>query len=291
MHNRRSPHRLHYVLTAIAFCCVLVGLTTVGYAYHTKKEAPTYLTGHVLPFKGVRVGLDYQSFGIAPRLSLSTMLAGYLLWPFTGDVAPNVTLRIGAIRLDPFYFAIESGVVFVFLSEDTEKFLGDAVGRGVSTDYYSIPVIGALSYHPFDAFLISADVAYFFSSASAKANASFGESKGMLAGDSLQVGVTTQYAFNKTVAFTLKWRYVPWAPDIPFEFDVQVDPDTKLELVGNVRVTSLEHASQVVAGVAFSWRILNIRLGVGYGHVFIPTLGLVSSYEGVIPDFELYFRF
>jgi hypothetical protein len=219
------------------------------------------------------------------------MLAGYLLWPFTGDVAPNITVRIGAIRLDPFYFALESGVVFVFLSEDTEELISDAVGRGVSTDFFSIPVIGALSYHPMDAFLISADVAYFFTNAGVTANASFGESKGMLAGDSLQVGVTTQYAFNKTVAITLKWRYVAWAPNIPFEFDVQVDPETVLELAGNVRVTSLENAFQVVPGIAFSWRIFNLRLGVGYGRVFIPTLGLVSSYEGVIPDFELYFRF
>jgi hypothetical protein len=237
------------------------------------------------------VGLDYQSFGIGPRLCLSTMLAGYLLWPFTGDVAPNITVRIGAIRLDPFYFALESGVVFVILGDKTEDILGDAVGAGVSTNFYSIPVIGAVSYHPMDAFLISFDVGYFFSSAGVNANASFGESEGMLAGDSLQVGVTTQYAFNKTVAITLKWRYVAWAPDIPFEFDVQVDPDTKLKLAGNVQVSSLENAFQVVPGIAFSWRIFNLRLGVGYGHVFIPTLGLVSSYEGVIPDFELYFRF
>jgi hypothetical protein len=291
MHKQRSPHRFYYFLVSALLSCYLVGLATPVHAYHTKKEAPTYLTGHVLPFKGVRVGLDYQSFGIGPRLCLSTMLMGYLIWPFTGDVAPNLTVRIGAIRLDPFYFALESGVVFVFLGEDSEEALSDAVGTGVSTKFYSIPVIGAISYHPSDQFLISADVAYFFSNAGVSASASFGDSQGMLAGDSLQVGVTLQYAFNRTVAFTLKWRYVAWAPNIPFEFSVQVDPETELELAGSVQVSSLEKAFQVVPGVAFSWKILNLRLGVGYGHFFIPTLGLVSSYEGIIPEFELYFRF
>lgn len=56
-------------------------------------------------------------------------------------------------------------------------------------------------------------------------------------------------------------------------------------------MSPLKNAYQVLGGWALSLDTFNLRLGVGYGHFFIPTLGIVSSYEGVIGDVEAYWRF
>lgn len=264
-------------------------LTADTLSYHTKDAPPTYLTGHVLPKGAVRLGIEEQGFGVSRHISINTMLLGYLVWPFTGDIVPNVAIRVGTIHLDPFYLALESGFAFVYLGKETEETISHAIDYQVSTNAYAVPLLGAISYHPTDNVLCSIDIAYFFSDAGVRASAS--KSKGMMTSDSLQLGMTLQFALTRIVALTLKGRMVVWAPDMSFEVKAQLDETTELELYGAIAISSLNNAFQVVPGVAFSWKRFNLRLGVGYGHVFIPPLGLVSGYRGVVPDIELYFRF
>jgi hypothetical protein len=151
-------------------------------------------------------------------------------------------------------------------------------------------MIGGVSYHPTDALLISTDVAYFVTNNTAAAATDAGNSTAVLASSSLQGGLTAQYAISRVFAFTLKARMVFWAPTVPFEVTAQVD-DANVTLEGNVEMASIDGAYQIVPGVAFSWKAFNLRLGVGYGNFFVPNLGLVSSYQGFMPDLELYFRF
>ena len=43
--------------------------------------------------------------------------------------------------------------------------------------------------------------------------------------------------------------------------------------------------------VVFSWKVFNLRLGVGYGNYSIPGINLVLPKKTLIPDLDFYFRF
>lgn len=260
-------------------------------ASHKKEDAPINLTGHVLPWGNFELGLHTQSAGVLPHVMLSSNVTGIFLGAITGVWVPNVSLRVGTFRLlDPLFVSVGSGLIYIGTDARADAELMD-LGAEFSGDRVQIPLHVAVSFQPNDEWLLSADGAYFATVTNAESTSDTTTSNGVLGGESFQVGTTLQYALNDLHAVTLKARWVPHAPAHPFEVQAALNDNSQLTLTGNASVTSLLNAYQVLPGWAFSWDSFNLRLGVGYGHFFIPSLGIVSSYEGPIGDLELYWRF
>lgn len=276
------------VACLVAAACTLT--PNRAHAYHTRDEAPIWFTGHVLPRNSVQLGLGSVAYGALDFLQVETAPIGFALPLFTGDFAPNINVRVGVRYFDPVFFSFGIGAVYVHLSDAHEEALGEELGGSLDTELWSMPMIGAVSYHPTDELLVSSDLSYFVTNNSARAATDTGSSTALLASSSLQGGLTAQYALGRVFAFTLKSRMVFWAPQIPIDVTGDVD-GTTVTLAGNVEVATVEGAFQIIPGIAFSWSFFNLRLGAGYGNLFLPTLGLVSSYQGFTPDLELYFRF
>ncbi|MEY4579335.1 MAG: hypothetical protein RL701_4038, partial [Pseudomonadota bacterium] len=62
----------------------------------------------------------------------------------------------------------------------------------------------------------------------------------------------------------------------------------------DAEASAIDHARPwaAVGGLAFSWGPASLRVGAGYGHVFVPRFGMpLRTYEGVLPDLNFYFRF
>ncbi|MCB9554219.1 MAG: hypothetical protein H6705_20510 [Myxococcales bacterium] len=77
--------------------------------------------------------------------------------------------------------------------------------------------------------------------------------------------------------------------DSTFESD---DGRTRLDVYGEGTVRTGAFAfGNVSASAYWSWESFNLRLGLGYGHVELPLVGLLFDQVLVQPEFNMYWRF
>lgn len=78
------------------------------------------------------------------------------------------------------------------------------------------------------------------------------------------------------------------------EGTVVVDGDTTATVGLETDVTSLNNEFAVIPGAVFSWRRANLRVGIGYGALFVEGVGLVvpdSISRNITGEFDLFVRF
>ncbi len=74
---------------------------------------------------------------------------------------------------------------------------------------------------------------------------------------------------------------------------VRPDEDTTILVAAKTErdISRLGAAWSVVPGVHWSWEHVNLRLGLGYGHLNVPGLNLVTEERMPLPDLDVYWRF
>jgi hypothetical protein len=118
--------------------------------------------------------------------------------------------------------------------------------------------------------------------------------QGAAALSNLQQHLTLEWRYNYRVSFLLHGRYqVAQTTEAAAEVEVQPDDFTTIRAAALAESDALEfpHAFQIVPSVQLSWETFNIRVGVGFGHIVVPTINFVLPNRGVVPDFAMYWRF
>ena len=114
---------------------------------------------------------------------------------------------------------------------------------------------------------------------------------GAAATASMQIGAMAFVRLGRVVSLYARGRHQPWQRAV--RVDATADPDafTSVEAHSNVKPMYSAHAWQALFGVAISSAMLNLELGIGYGDAFLPSIGVVAPYKGVLPDANLFVRF
>jgi hypothetical protein len=118
------------------------------------------------------------------------------------------------------------------------------------------------------------------------------ELHGAAALSNLQLVSTLEHRFSQALAGYVRVRYVAYQWPLSASAKVVSHPDeyTTVTVVGTGRanVFDVRRAWSLVPGVAWSWRRLNLRMGVGYGNLNLPGVNVVVERKTVVPEFDLF---
>ena len=101
----------------------------------------------------------------------------------------------------------------------------------------------------------------------------------------------TPWLFVKVTAFTLTGRYLPWISDAVVDGQVDASDVSTLFFDLQFAFEDFKNAWNIVAAANFSWKVVNLSVGIGYGDYFIPGMALVIPGPIPVPQFDLFFRF
>jgi hypothetical protein len=114
--------------------------------------------------------------------------------------------------------------------------------------------------------------------------------EGTVATRSLQLGAMLEQRVWRGLCLSLRGRLQAWTTPLVLEGEATFDPFTRAEIEVELR-PAREHPWAAVAAASYSWRHVQLRVGVGYGSYFVPGANVVAPYFGIIPDaaFAVYF--
>lgn len=264
---------------ALALTCAGGALLAprVASAEHTREERIIDQTAYTLPRGRFQIGILRQDWAPIDRLIVGTYALPWIL----RIVNAHAKLRLGG---DPISLAL-SASVFYLRPDAWDEETGDA-------SITAVPLELVASWRISDAFTFSPSVAY--TAVTLRGSYNPAEAEGVAALSNLQLTGTLEWRLTRVTALVLHGRYLAFQnaggraasftrPDAFTTVDVQA--------VASTDDLDFPHAYSIVPSMVFSWRVFNLRLGVGYGNYSIPGINLVLPKRTLIPDFDFYFRF
>ena len=285
---RKSIRHLLLVGLVASILGVGVGLAPgSARAYHTYKTRLLDDTAYSLHRREARLGLMQLSYGILDWLQVTTHTFPWILGTIFQEVAPNVELK------STFYnkrkLALSASVGFL---TGTIKQTDNTKVR-----YYLVPVALAASVR------VHSDISVHLSARMTAADFLSGtqvggtDIEGAAVVNIAQLWGVFEWRLTRVTAFTLTVRWVPYAGRVTFQGDIDIGDDTAGTIEGEIG-TRLKNSYSFVPGFVFSWARANLKLGVGYGDLFLPGIGLVVP--GAFPragtptpvvEFDVFVRF
>lgn len=253
-------------------------------AYHDQNHGLIDYTAHSLNGGELRLGLFEQNVGIHRYVQVGTETLPWLASLFLRSVAPNVNVKLGLVRSKPFDLSLRGAVYYAYLAAEHS----DAAGRG---DLWLLPVSLYTSSRLLPWLSVHTEATFTWLAAGAKVDVEELSVRGTGISNSLQLGAMLEARVNPVVAVTLRGRLQPYtSPTVvrsrSGEADsFQLDADAKLS-------SNLSHVPlNVIAGLALSWKNVNLQFGMGFGNYFIPSFGVPIPGARLVPDGSFFVRF
>jgi hypothetical protein len=279
-----SGRRQLVVATVVAFA--LLTRSPPARAYHDERTPPIDNTAYTLRQGELQLGVLYQHIGLAPRVQLDFVLAGYMLGAFTDVFLPNLSAKVRIFDLGKISFGATAGLAYA-------RFRPSSPETGTRADLAIVPASVYLSWRPSRAFIGSIDVTgtWVKSLAGTDDIATSDQLQGAATVSSFSAGTNLIFPLTRVFAVYLGGRLLLHQSPVSVSSNTRVDSHTNVEINGEVKVENADFAWQVVPGVFFSWGTFNLRAGLGYGSFFLPRLGLVVPERRIVPELEAAFRF
>jgi hypothetical protein len=247
-------------------------------ADHSEEERIIDQTAYTLPKGNFQLGLFRQEWGPIDRLTVGTYALPWLLR------FANAHLKWKIIGNDPVSIAASIGV-FRFAPQQLKESSGDAVLTIVPFD-----LVG--SWRIDDRWTLSPGFVY--TVVTLKGSYDPAQLEGVAAVSNLQFVTTLEYRLTTKTAFVLHGRYLVFQ-NTNGRVTTTLHPDkfttVELQAVASTDALDFPFAFSVVPSVVFSWKVFNLRLGLGYGNCSLPAINLVLPKKTVVPDLDFYFRF
>jgi hypothetical protein len=107
-----------------------------------------------------------------------------------------------------------------------------------------------------------------------------------------------EWRLSRVTAFTFTARWTPYVSNSVLEGNIDVDDNTSGTIEVEVSTDALRNTWAIIPGFLFSWKRANLKLGIGYGDLFLPGVGLVipgafpsSGIPSPILDLDIFVRF
>jgi hypothetical protein len=285
---RKSLGKLLLVAVAASLVTSIGPWPSFARAYHTHKERLLDDTAYSLYRREARLGLMKLSYGIVDQLQVSTYTYPWILGAIFEEVAPNMELK--STFYDRRKLALSASVGFL---TGTIKQTDDAKVR-----YFIVPVGAAASVRATSRISVHVGSTFTAADFSGAAQAGGNDVEGAAVANLLHTYGMLEWRLSRVTAFTLIARWVPYVSDSVLRGDITIDDDTGGTIEAEISTEELKNAWAIIPGFVFSWARANIKLGAGYGDLFLPGINLVVP--GAFPrpgtpapllEFDIFVRF
>ena len=250
-------------------------------AYHTDDDHVMAETAYSLRRQQWRVGLFDVAYGIHDRLTIGT---GVVVWIAGGIAlrapAPNVLFKSTFFSRGITTLSLEGGFSYV-----------PGTWNGTSVNLFLVPLAGTISIRPRPRFVTSFQLAYSWAHVRAAQPPADQSIQGAAAVDGIFGTLSLQANVSRVTALILSSRvmFKAWGPFVNGTIDLGDGATGSAD--GSYQIPNLNRAWNVVLSAQFSWRIVNLRLGVGYGSFFIRDPSFIVPNRSIVPDVDFFVRF
>jgi len=248
-------------------------------AYHTPRVHITDNTAYTLHAKQVRVGLWKVQYGITDPFMVGTYIAPLVI------LAPNGHFKWRILETDNFTLSFGAGILYADTTwmQWVEDWLGPA-------QVLAAPAAVVGSYRFDDRFTLSLAPEWTLARVEGSLDEDALEGAGEGAGDNLQAVANFEWRLGRVVALVLDGRFcfvqkqelggnATSNPDDFTQIDASASGDQNYQWNGGWSIG---------LATVLSWRIFNLRAGVGYGNFNVPVVNFVKDDKTIIPEFDLY---
>lgn len=268
------------------FCCLLFTIVLLisrnGRAEHTLENPITEQTAYTKHQGRHKVGLWTLEAAHNNSLTFGCTWATYFL------LAPNAHVKWQIVRSDPVAIGVRASVL-TFRGENSSSqgqsskirlFVGSLepmFSWRVNT-YWTLSTGNVLT-------LVTADGDISTASFNGVAAAAV---------SNVQYLLSSEWRINRTVALVVTGRYLLFQKaQANANISYQPDAFTRMTLHGAATTSSLDYrgAGSIVGSVHWSWRHIDLRIGVGYGNWSLPLVNFVVEKKTLIPDLDFAYYF
>lgn len=279
-------HRRHAGLLVVALALAL-GNASHAAADDPRVSKPLSGTAYTLQAREAQLGIGFQGYGIVDRVTIGTLLAGWILPAFTDAFAPNLLIRYRFMDAGRWSFALQTGMSWVRVKDSN---LIGTTKQNVNSIVFPFELL-ASNRSPFG-LLSSFEATYVSGQATLQDGAVIKDFKGGIVSSSLQFALAFEYPFSRFVALTLSGRVIAWVPKGRIDAVAVVDESNEVRVRGTITEKDVTGSYNVVAGMAFyTRRLFSLRIAAGYGRFIIPEVGFVYLETGPVIDFAAFCRF
>lgn len=269
-----------------------IGLTPrTARAYHTYQTRLLDSTAYSLHRRGVRLGLMKLSYGIIDQLQVTTYTMPWLLGVVLQDVAPNLELK--TTFYDRRRLALSGSIAFIE-GQVTQTDLSTMPPSTSKARYLLVPMEVASSVRINPRISTHLGGQFTFTNTLGKSEPGGTEIEGAAVINILQVWGMLEWRLSRIAAFTLTVRWAPYVSNVVVKGELDIDRNTDAIIGIEIDVVDLNNAAAIIPGFVFSWDRANLRVGVGYGDLFVKSLGLIvpqSTLSRVSAEFDVFVRF
>ena len=274
------------LVLCLVLCLMLCLVPGRAQAYHTDKDRLIDWTAYTLNQNQLRLGVFSLEYGIIDQLMVGTYTIPWVAFAVTGKTVVNGFVKVRPLSIGKLTMSARATVFYVNAQDIT---ILDIFENG-NVKATFLPMTVAASYAFDNTWGLTLEGTFVKIFADADGNVQTSDFKGSGAQDNLQLATQLEVRLSRVVALTLRGRWVPWASATAIETTATLDAGGQLD-VQAAATMPITNAWAVIPGVALSWGVFNLEVGLGYGNVFLPGIGLVTGNQYPAPELDIYARF
>ena len=272
-------------LACLVLVLALVATSTAAHAYHDENTPTTDGTPYTLGKNNWRIGLWKLEYGgpLSGKLQLGTWTAYWLPWA-VGAHLVNFNVKYNLWSNDRWSFAAGLGLFYL----DIENLVDTPVSFTV------VPFDLYAAYRLSPRFTLGARlIATGLSGEGAYDRDEIDGAQGAVAASSSQFALSVIWRLTRVIAFESEWRVgryveVYGAGKATFAIDEQTEVDVFGETTADLSDNTL---SSLAARFHFSWKYVNLRLGLVLGNYTIAGINFIVPTRIPFPELDLFVRF
>lgn len=233
----------------------------------------------------VRAGLLQIEVGIFDEWTVGTYTYPWFLPIVTSAPSGDLYTKVRLFELDRFVMAASGGVFVVGVDDFDRKKIGDT---SLSMTVLPLHLVG--TYEPARPWRFSLEATWVQSFLLGDwQSTKHRTATGFIAGSGFQMAAVAEFQLSSVVGLHLIGRVAPYSSPAHVVADIEVDTQTAAFI--DVDVWTQQVPWLIQPGVHLAWHPLHVRVGLGYGSLFLPGLSLMTLENLPVPDLDLYFVF
>jgi hypothetical protein len=273
--------RAHPVLAVLALGATLA---TRAHAYHAGDEHIVDGTAHGLRAREVRVGLWQIEVAPVSMLTVGTDTAPWAAGPFLGSVVKNGHAKLRLLGTRPLTLGVTGGV---YQASGLRTF--GALGGG-SGSLWVLPSSMLASSDLTRDLSLHLGVTWIYANGNGILESGLARGPLNVAANALQIHAMGELRVSRLVALLVIVRAQPWASALTVRTALTDDLGARLAFEGTASLPR-ETGLAALGAVALSGRHVNVRLGAGYGALFVPSMSVMIPISTVQPELDIHVRF
>lgn len=251
-------------------------------------------TAYTLRRREALIGLGSVQYGILDQLTIGTYLPTWFLFPVLRAPVATGFLKVRDWLHGPLAVSLRGTFVYLDASSLSSEL---SKNRSTTAGLLVIPVELSASMRivPRLSQSVQFTAVYLGIGGNVPSDTTLGtglgfELGGSTASTTYSLSLLTELRLSRVVALTLRENLMLGSHPLVVEGHYEQDGtrvDAKLGATSQRQLM----IGNVIGGVAFSWKNVNLQLGAGYGANWLPFLQLPTGLRTIVPDLDFYVRF